>query len=75
MSRHQTSPRCPVVLHELGWRRFGRMVPSTRPNRDVLISCNVRWVADPYESLEGKAPCLEILREVLQKGGSSEMDA
>ena len=24
-------------------------VPSTRPNQDLLVSCVVRWLADPYE--------------------------
>ena len=24
-------------------------VPSTRPNLDLLVSCVVRWLADPYE--------------------------
>eukprot|EP00438_Fugacium_kawagutii_P011746 Skav222920 [mRNA] locus=scaffold1489:304175:305011:+ [translate_table: standard] len=38
-------------------------VPSTRPNRDLLVGCSVRWVADPYEPRDGKATCLEILHE------------
>eukprot|EP00438_Fugacium_kawagutii_P025822 Skav200500 [mRNA] locus=scaffold450:321056:323736:- [translate_table: standard] len=38
-------------------------VPSTRPNRDLLVGCSVRWVADPHEPKEGKAACLEILQE------------
>ena len=25
-------------------------VPSTRPNLDLLVSCVVRWLADPYET-------------------------
>ena len=25
-------------------------VPSTRPNQDSLVSCVVRWLADPYET-------------------------
>ena len=29
-------------------------VPSTRPNRDLLVSCVVRWLADPYEP---RGPC------------------
>ena len=38
-------------------------VPSTRPNRDLLIACCVQWIADPYELTGRKAPLLEILRE------------
>ena len=38
-------------------------VPSTRPNRDLLVGCCVRWIADPYELTARKTPLLEILRE------------
>eukprot|EP00438_Fugacium_kawagutii_P015303 Skav221892 [mRNA] locus=scaffold1395:645809:648640:+ [translate_table: standard] len=40
-------------------------VPSTRPNRDLLVGCCVRWVADRYETKHSKATCLEILQEAL----------
>ena len=42
-------------------------VPSARPKRDLLVSCCVRWVADPYEAAQSKTPCLELLQEEASK--------
>ena len=38
-------------------------VPSSRPRRDLLIACCVRWIADPYAPSSGKLPCVQLLRE------------
>ena len=38
-------------------------VTSARPNRDLLVGCCVRWIADPYELPAVKATALEILRQ------------
>lgn len=30
--------------------RIWKDVPSARPNQDLLVSCVVRWLVDPYET-------------------------
>ena len=50
-------------------------VPSTRPNRDLLVGCCVRWIADPYELTARKTPLLEILREETRGKRPADVEA
>eukprot|EP00438_Fugacium_kawagutii_P025829 Skav200507 [mRNA] locus=scaffold450:380599:381299:- [translate_table: standard] len=47
-------------------------VPSSRPCRDLLVGCSVRWVADPFEHKEGKATLLQIIREEIGRSQDAE---
>ena len=38
-------------------------VTSARPNRDLLVGCCVRWIAEPHELSAVKATALEILKQ------------
>ena len=38
-------------------------VPSSRPRRDLLVACCVRWIADPYAPTSGKLPLVQMVQE------------
>ena len=65
MQRTQQKELCKVpACAARNWLvQIWKDVPSTRPNRDLLVRCCVQWIADPDELAERKSPLLEILRE------------
>ena len=77
MKRTQQKDLCKVpACAARNWLlQIWKDVPSTRPNRDLLVGCCVRWIADPYELAERKAPLLEILREETRGKRPADVEA
>jgi len=77
MKRTQQKDLCKVpACAARNWLvQIWKDVTSTRPNRDLLVRCCVRWIADPYELAKRKAPLLEILGEEARGKRAADVEA
>ena len=77
MKRTQQKDLCKVpACAARNWLvQIWKDVTSTRPNRDLLVRCCVRWIADPYELAERKSPLLEILGEETRGKRAADVEA
>ena len=77
MQRTQQKELCKVpACAARNWLvQIWKDVPSTRPNRDLLVRCCVQWIADPYEQTARKSPLLEILREETRGKRAADVEA